>query len=565
MFGKILSFVSLGVLLVQCGLKDPGTEVSKNLRKIKRPNYSQFHLSLNKNMAAGEKVSFEGSLLLWKNLAENQKALTNILGLSVASKEVMAKVKTLSNEKDKVVNEIALTETLLKKKPSQGVEDFSKEIDSQNFALELNALVPEAKRETEEFKLFCDAQYMDFTTSTLLTHNTYTSRPSPSVVCEDYYMSRSYFDREECDASEQAKSYLSCYWSPEFLTRSNLKVTEKTEAGKVEISDDKLLSEEFLKNWNQQDWKQALLTGKRLLMAGLLKFDDGSRYYLNFDHDRIKVKEHLDYDLGETVLALSSRSLSSVEGDACSFSDLFVNFIHLNPLEKSLNYYLNKEDELVLEGLTKGSTNLFPSSFISFDRENDDNALKLEELNDKFKEMEKEDSKYSQDVAESNKELTTKIDEFDKLLFTSDITHAFYSSMNLNIITNEKGALELSFTLDGENGAKIFSCALRSSSSRATVGDENSLDACSYDKNSGELKFSLTGKKLQDAGWELKKKETKGASFNNIDKEDLLESKIDFELAYILYKGLIPMLTGDVFIKNGNKVVHQGSILLKDF
>lgn len=557
MFRKIFALSALGLSLFRCGVGNPGTEVSKDLRKIKAPVYTNFHLNLNERLVPQSTMSFGGSLLLWKNLSENQGALTDFIGFSNEIKELLAAKEKLSLEKKRLLTDMSQIETDLVKKASGQVRTFLESHEADSFSEKVNALVSVETRKNKNFSQACDAQYLDFVTSNFVVSETYTRRPSPNPLCEAYYEERGYFNQESCSASETPKSFLSCFWSPSFLTQSQMTVA----LDGVEVSDEELLSGGFSKKWKAQDWKSDLITRKRILMAGYIMFTDGSRYTMKLDGGLSKPSAKLEMNLSEAIQGVLAKDFSHSSGESLSLMDLIVNVPFLGEESKADLYSMEASQEKQLASTTKALSKLFERPYTAFDREADPLSKDLAEKKRLFQEMEKPDSEYKKRVQKIDKKFGNRKGKFDKIVAENDFLHALWPSMGLNLTQNQDGTLDLSWALDAEAGTKTYHCKVRRKASEDAAAE--TLSRCSYDKNTGRLQFTVRGSLMEDSGWELYQKEVLGAKFNHIEKELFRDAELLFDVSYVLYEGVIPMFTGDITINEDGEEIYKGSLFFK--
>lgn len=100
-------------------------------------------------------------------------------------------------------------------------------------------------RADQIFSAYCDAKIFDLATRPLLAKAEFSSRPTPSAVCESYYKSK-YFDGPECASSSAGKNYYRCIWNEgvvrtDIARRMQIRVAERK--GGVRVSQPLSISE----------------------------------------------------------------------------------------------------------------------------------------------------------------------------------------------------------------------------------------------------------------------------------------------------------------------------------
>ena len=78
----------------------------------------------------------------------------------------------------------------------------------------LNLEGPELASSKENFSLFCDAKVWEFATTRSNLQSIFLVRPTPAVVCEEYYSAQGYFSdtSASCSNSPIPKDFFSCIW-----------------------------------------------------------------------------------------------------------------------------------------------------------------------------------------------------------------------------------------------------------------------------------------------------------------------------------------------------------------
>lgn len=82
-------------------------------------------------------------------------------------------------------------------------------------------------RNNEIFESFCEAKILDLATRPYLARVEFTSRPTPSALCEGYYKGR-FFTGELCSDDPRGRNYYNCVWTEgvlktRFATRMRIK------------------------------------------------------------------------------------------------------------------------------------------------------------------------------------------------------------------------------------------------------------------------------------------------------------------------------------------------------
>ncbi|MEY2987534.1 MAG: hypothetical protein RJB13_1055 [Pseudomonadota bacterium] len=175
---------------------------------------------------------FRGGLLFWSQGVASEQIKT----LLIANKETNQKYVNLQRYfLDFMRNEVEPLRTRVEGQRQQfavsklrshaRVAPLQAEKAASWYERELDAIQIEfpdfdRRRADQIFSAYCDAKILDLAARPLLAKSQFTSRPTPSAICESYYKAR-FFDGPECTDSSIGKNYYRCIWN-EGVARTEL-------------------------------------------------------------------------------------------------------------------------------------------------------------------------------------------------------------------------------------------------------------------------------------------------------------------------------------------------------
>ena len=229
-FTKSLALSGLVLLAVSCGKPKVVTPESTKLNLPEFNNGTNFRLADN-----AEEQEFNGALVLWDKNLDSNKLVPLLKATRVYNEAYTDYAKTLT---DVIDNQLASAKNLMTEKKvvfeKLNAEDSKLQLES---SLAKSALWFEntIKAKTEQFPQidiakanavfarYCDAKVIEFASSKSLARETYSRRPTPAALCENYYTGKLFdVNTPECAPAEQGqtKNYLACFWNEGVLKSS---------------------------------------------------------------------------------------------------------------------------------------------------------------------------------------------------------------------------------------------------------------------------------------------------------------------------------------------------------
>lgn len=569
-------------LWVRCGVKEPKTELPKDLNKLTTPDYSLKHTGLNLEAFGPKGLGLNGALTFWKKQEDgNIEPFKKVIRYSGQMKETMGAIARAHYEEEAL--ELGLNQLKEKVAKSFGnhVKFFFDSLLKKRIKEDHEKEFAELGISEKDFSLYCDSQYVDFCRSKLLLEESYTERPTPHALCESYYEKQGYFTANACRSDEAGKNYFSCFWSTDFLEKSNFKLMRKESRKLVEVPSSEIHSDNFQEEWHSEDWKSLFMTTENYIKKSILKREKGEKLYFYFDHLKKKMGDHLTLPLSEGLRKVYARDKGLKGGEKYSFSDLIFNSPLLaNEDKQHYTYAIREADEVDLARLSSDHPYSFGAHYKKFDKESNEEAKELEKME---KEVKKRKEEIRLQKIKLDEDLTAQKALFDKLFVgkdengkEKDLAYSMWPGMKITLETQEAGKMKLTWRLHDNiitpigGGDTIdppsFSCLVKKPGmEKDDLRNPNGLTNCTFDRNTGKLKFSLGRKVFEKMGWVLQPKTGNGTlPFNFIEKDQLKGASLSFNLDYIKYGDVMPMFTGEAILSTKEKE-YWGTVLVKSF
>ncbi len=259
-FTKSLALSGLVLLAVSCGKPKVVTPESTKLNLPEFNNGTNFRLADN-----AEEQEFNGALVLWDKKLTSDKIVPLLQATRAYNESFTEYAKSLA---DVIDNQVSPSEKAMLEKKSVleklTAENSKKQLDVSMMAA-ANWFDNELKVKAENsptldvakakavFARYCDAKVVEYASTKSLARESYSRRPSPAALCENYYVGRLFdVNSAECApaAEGQTKNYLSCFWNEGVLKTSYF-------GGANRLFDDKQI-EDIKVLVNEESFKQSL-------------------------------------------------------------------------------------------------------------------------------------------------------------------------------------------------------------------------------------------------------------------------------------------------------------------
>ena len=578
-----------------------------NVPKEDDNNKNSFNIVENSK----QKLEYESTILVWDSEATVKtmsKVINNTINrrnigsnfVDFAYKNILSKsnlVSSLSNKKEKLITE-----------KSKWLSDNTDNTDAmfqvgkswfenrvKNLLVTGKISNIEKTYATNMFELYCDYKVWEFAVSALsLTE--YSQRPTPLVLCENYYSKNNFFNSSICTNSLSPKNYFNCLWNDGVM---------KTKFYKSSLSGSCKNSEYPSKQLALADWVE----------SGVMKKIVGFAY--NNDPNVIDEKEYAESIIsrifkGKRFKKSSSRKFGikcrdafvNANGNEDSLKNISKIIVNTDSSEKyillpqadrqksKLSYsYIAEPVALISNslGVNNSSINdfLFNSSTYIKQDENEKRLLEAKShsyLKDFFAASPKWENEYKiLKLSNQLKKITKNIN--DKLPQVESIADDFrrYTSDNINILMNPKVArvllsynfimtykgdhIEFKMDMSGEVVAKA--CYYINTNSNYSLCKQNLeenevLMWVKYKKESGTFEFLLNLDAPELFGFKELKRKKFDLFYSDLMETEIINKTMILNMNFSTLKNNYNFYTGTFEIKDIQISTKNLNIKLND-
>lgn len=258
-------FLSFNILS-GCGRWANATKQPTDVLILPEQGETESVFSLKSSLSS---IGYGGTMVILNEKAEVSD-LTDLLLAAQDSRKAWAEMKEFTaetrydewyleggfHEKALLLVRKDLQNFISEKKKNSNLDIEVRKASAKSWSIEEinNVVAEDVEKSRKMISLYCDAKIWELATNAQFSKTLYHSRPSPLMLCEEYYEREGYFlqehylddglqDSNVCASSEVGKRYGRCLWGAVIKTSqfSRLLTKESQEAIKSIVSDDSLL------------------------------------------------------------------------------------------------------------------------------------------------------------------------------------------------------------------------------------------------------------------------------------------------------------------------------------
>lgn len=555
--------VLLVSLALSCGVKNPEVQ-DQTSSDVKNPVvqdhskvFSFTHDGIQLTATNNKDHQYEGTMIFWNENGDKNKIA-----------EVMALSKISKDEKNAYLKEhqpVPGLERKIKFKEDRlqqlRIEEQAKKASyykDQSAALahdsEIWVRSQLALGKQDAFDLYCDAALLKFAVSDFLQQNTFTSRPQPLAICSNYYDKKGLFKSESCKSvKDEAGNYFNCIWEGGILETFALFLKDgKTRASAAQKADFLAIELEKLPAWLKK-------TDLEISVFRYSKVGDRFKLVLEKYNPTAKKIEPLLLEVADLFADPAKASLfmdpltverTTAENKVYTFNDRLHNF-HI--IKGDAPVLGSEQNELVK--LQTDIAQVFGQQPHASGIEEERLAV-IKDLRDLNKSLDQ--AKKNADPHQNNYANKCDIPSAD-IIKQFNLASMLLSQLELSLAP--VGDL-ISVQLHINSGDVLVGCFEWSSGVRKDCGNPNSKDTMttSFNKDSGLLTIDLVMNDPVKVGLQEQRKKDGIANFQTIPNDQLKDHILHFEVYPAKYAEYLDILTGTVQVKDGNSILHQGSL-----
>jgi hypothetical protein len=216
--------VLAGMTLGACGIPKTSPVPTRSLQLPDYGSAKDFSLA---NMEGTR--TFSGQILIWDPQV-TRTGVENILRLKrIANESAVTRKRNLDQYMDTVLAPAVSTlETKLSEKDTAEktaatrvrTNSIAKAESWFDVSAQKNLRADMTANAQIAFTRYCEAKLYSFATTSILAEKSFTSRPTPSALCEANYRALGFFNDASCADSPEGRNYFSCIWKAGVLKTS---------------------------------------------------------------------------------------------------------------------------------------------------------------------------------------------------------------------------------------------------------------------------------------------------------------------------------------------------------